>query len=143
MKDRVDVGFTITTFNEKVQPIFEPYASRVNDRIKALGRLSEAGIDTWVFIAPILPYVTEGDLELGLERLAEAGVKRLMADRYNARGMIMRQTLQAYARWTSGVNLAEVRDLLWHGDRYYRELDRKIARLWKETANSSTYECVF
>jgi DNA repair photolyase len=143
MKDRVDVGFTITTFNPNAQPIFEPHASRVDDRIKALGRLSEAGIDTWVFIAPILLYVTEEDLELGLERLAEAGVKRLMADRYNARGMIMRQTLQAYARWTPSVNLAKVRDLLWHGDRYYRELDRKIARLWKETANSSTYECVF
>jgi hypothetical protein len=87
--------------------------------------------------------VTEEDLELGLERLAEAGVKRLMADRYNARGMIMRQTLQAYERRMPGVNLAEVRDLLWHGDRYYRGLDRKIARLWKETATSSTYECVF
>jgi DNA repair photolyase len=143
MKDRVEVGFTITTFNQNAQPTFEPYASRVTDRIKALGRLSEAGIDTWVFIAPILPYVTEEDLELGLERLADAGVKRLMADRYNARGMIMRQTLQAYARWKPGVNLAKVRDLLWHGDRYYRELDRKIARLWKETATSSTYESVF
>jgi DNA repair photolyase len=143
MKDRVDVGFTITTFNLNAQPIFEPYASRVTDRIKALGRLSEAGIDTWVFIAPILPYVTEEDLELGLERLAEAGVKRLMVDRYNARGMIMRQTLQAYARRMLGVNLAEVRDLLWHGDRYYRELDRKIGRLWKEATTSSSYESVF
>jgi DNA repair photolyase len=143
MKDRVDVGFTITTFNQNAQPLFEPYASRVNDRIKALGRLSEAGIDTWVFIAPILPYVTEEDLELGLERLAEAGVKRLLTDRYNARGMIMRQTLQAYARWRPRLNLAKVRDLLWHGDRYYRELDRKIARLWKETAAKSTYESVF
>jgi DNA repair photolyase len=143
MKDRVDVGFTITTFNQNAQPIFEPHASRVNDRIKALLRLSEAGIDTWVFIAPILPYVTEEDLKLGLERLAEAGVKRLMVDRYNARGMIMRQTLQAYARWTPGVDLTKVRDLLWHGDRYYRELDRKTARLWKETGPSSTYESVF
>jgi len=143
MNERVDVGFTITTFNQNAQPIFEPHASPVNNRIKALRRLSEAGIDTWVFIAPILPYVTEEDLELGLKRLAEAGVKRLMTDRYNARGMIMRQTLQAYARWTPVVNLATVRDLLWHGDRYYRELDRKIARLWKETATRSTYECVF
>jgi DNA repair photolyase len=143
MKDRVDVGFTITTFSQNAQPIFEPYASYVTDRIKALGRLGEADIDTWVFIAPILPYVTEERLEQGLQRLAEAGVKRLMTDRYNARGMIMRQTLQAYKRWRPSIDLEGVRELLWHGDEYYRRLDERIARLWKEAAPGSAYEAVF
>jgi DNA repair photolyase len=143
MKDRVDVGFTITTFSQNAQPIFEPYASYVTDRIKALGRLGEADIDTWVFIAPILPYVTEEGLEQGLQRLAEAGVKRLMTDRYNARGMIMRQTIEAYERWKPDIDVAKVRDSLWHGDKYYRDLDRTIARLWKLTANGSVHEAVF
>lgn len=98
MKDRVDVGFTITTFSFNTQLIFEPYASPVNDRINALRKLNEVGVDTWLFIAPILPYQTEEDLEQGSQRLAEAGVRRLLTDRYNARGMIMRQTLQAYKR---------------------------------------------
>lgn len=143
MKDRVDVGFTITTFSQNVQPIFEPYASRVTDRIKALGRLSEAGIDTWVFIAPILPYATEEDLQLGLQRLARAGVKRLMTDRYNARGMIIQRTIDAYRQWRRDIDLKNVRDLLWHGDRYYRQLDERIARLWKQAAPGSCYEAVF
>lgn len=143
MKDRLDVGFTITTFIQSAQPIFEPKASRVTDRIKALERLSEAGIDTWVFIAPILPYATEENLEQGLQQLAEAGVKRLMTDRYNARGMIMRQTLEAYKRWRPEIDLEKVRELLWRGDKYYRELDARIARLWKETAASSTHQAVF
>jgi DNA repair photolyase len=143
MKDRVDVGFTITTFSQNAQPIFEPYASRVADRIEALRRLGEAGLDTWVFIAPILPYVTEERLEEGLQRLAEAGVKRLMTDRYNARGMIMRQTLQAYKRWRPSIDLEEIRELLWHGDQYYRQLDERIAGLWKEAAPGSAYEAVF
>jgi DNA repair photolyase len=143
MKDRVDVGFTITTFSQNAQSIFEPYASRVADRIEALKRLAEGGIDTWVFIAPILPYVTEEGLEDGLQRLAEAGVKRLMTDRYNARGMIMRQTLQAYKRWRPSIDLEEIRELLWHGDEYYRRWDEGIARLWKEAAAGSAYEAVF
>jgi DNA repair photolyase len=143
MKDRVDVGFTITTFSQKAQPIFEPNASRVSDRIKALRRLNEAGIDTWVFIAPILPYATEEDLECGLRHVAEAGVKRLMTDRYNARGMIIRQTIQAYKQWNPEIDLKRVRDLLWHGDEYYRQLDDRIARLWKEAATDATYEAVF
>jgi DNA repair photolyase len=143
MKDRVDVGFTITTFSQSAQPIFEPYASRVTDRIEALRRLGEAGIDTWVFIAPILPHVTEEGLEEGLQQLAEAGVKRLMTDRYNARGMIMRQTLQAYKRWRPSIDLEEIRELLWHGDEYYRRLHERIAHLWKEAAPSSACEAVF
>jgi DNA repair photolyase len=143
MKDRVDVGFTITTFNSEAQSIFEPYASSVNDRVKALGKLNEAGIDTWAFIAPILPHATESDLETGLQRLAESGVKRLMTDRYNARGMIMRQTIEAYERWKPDIDVAKVRGLLWHGDKYYRDLDRTIARLWKLTANGSVHEAVF
>jgi len=143
MKDRVDVGFTITTFSPDAQPVFEPYASHVGDRITALRGLSEAGIHTWVFIAPILPYATEEDLEQGLKEVADAGVKRLMTDRYNARGMIIRQTLQAYTRWRPNIDLEKVRDLLWYGDEYYRQLDEKIADLWKQAAPLSIHEAVF
>jgi DNA repair photolyase len=143
MKDRVDVGFTITTFSQKVQPIFEPHASCVTDRIEALRRLSEAGIDTWVFIAPILPYATEEGLEGGLRRVAESGVKRLMTDRYNARGMIMQRTIDAYRQWRPDIDLGNVRGLLWHGDEYYRQVDERIGRLWKQAALGSTYEDVF
>jgi DNA repair photolyase len=143
MKSRVDVGFTITTFSPSTQAVFEPHASIVNDRINALGKLSKAGINTWAFVAPILPYATDEDLELGLQRLAEAGVRRLLTDRYNARGMIMRQTLQAYKRWRPDIDLENVRDILWHGDRYYLELDRKIARLWKEMGSGFTHKAEF
>lgn len=143
MRDRVNVGFTITTFSSVTQSAFEPHASPVRDRIKALRRLNEAGIDTWVFIAPILPYATEEDLEQGLRRVAEAGVKRLMTDRYNARGMIIRQTLQAYRSWRPSIGLQRVQELLWHGDEYYRQLDKRIALLWQKVAVGSTHEAVF
>jgi DNA repair photolyase len=143
IKDRVDVGFTITTFSQKVQPIFEPHASCVADRIEALRRLSGADIDTWVFIAPILPYATEEGLEQGLRRVTESGVKRLMTDRYNARGMIMQRTIDAYRQWRQDIDQEKVRDLLWHGDEYYRRLKDRIGRLWKQAAPGSTYEAVF
>ena len=96
IRDRVDVGFTITTFSNEAQPIFEPHGSPVKDRIDAIRRLNEASLQTWAFIAPMLPHVTEIHLEDGLRRLSEAGVKRLMSDRYNARGSVINQTLRAY-----------------------------------------------
>jgi len=143
MKDRVDVGFTITTFSDEAQPFFEPRSSSVKDRIEALRRLNERGVETWVFIAPMLPHVTEDELEDGLRRLAEAGVKRLMTDRYNARGMIINQTLMAYRSWKPWANLEEVRQLLWKGDEYYRLLDARISRVWKKEAPNAVHERVF
>ncbi|MFZ5997502.1 MAG: SPL family radical SAM protein [Nitrospirota bacterium] len=51
----VDVGLTITTDDERMRKIFEPYASPITERVKALRELHEKGIRTYVFIGPLLP----------------------------------------------------------------------------------------
>ena len=140
MGDRVDVGFTITTFSNEAQQIFEPHSSPVKDRIRAARRLGEAGLQTWAFIAPMLPYVTEIELEDGLRQLTDAGVKKLMSDRYNARGSVINQTIGAYKAWNHNCDVKHIRQLLWGGDEYYRELDARISHLWKEMAADATYE---
>jgi len=140
IRNRVDVGFTITTFDDEAQRIFEPHASPVKDRIDAARRLGEVGVQTWAFIAPMLPYVTEIELDEGLRQLSEAGVRRLMSDRYNARGSVITQTLKAYESGNPKCNLEEIRKLLWEGDEYYRKLDVKISNLWSGTAPNASYE---
>jgi DNA repair photolyase len=140
IRDRVEVGFTITTFNEEAQRIFEPHASPVKERVEAAKLLTDAGVSTWVFIAPMLPYVTEIDLEGGLRHSKDAGVKKLMSDRYNARGSVINQTLRAYKLWKSDCDSESIRQLLWHGDQYYRELDSKISNLWRKMNPDATYE---
>ena len=54
-----DVGVTITTLNENIRQHFEPRSSSVERRIKALKILHENGIRTYIFIGPILPYLTK------------------------------------------------------------------------------------
>jgi DNA repair photolyase len=51
----IEVGFTITTADEKIRMIFEPGALPVSDRIQALAPLHSKGIRTFAMIAPILP----------------------------------------------------------------------------------------
>jgi DNA repair photolyase len=51
----LEVGLTITTDREPMRKLFEPGASPVRERIKALKALSDAGISTYAFIGPILP----------------------------------------------------------------------------------------
>lgn len=54
-----EVGFTITTLDDELRKEIEPFASPVQNRIKALKKLKEAGIKTYVFIGPILPFLTD------------------------------------------------------------------------------------
>ncbi len=49
------VGFSIGTDDERVRRILEPGAPPIAARVAALCALHEAGIRTWVFIAPVLP----------------------------------------------------------------------------------------
>jgi DNA repair photolyase len=49
------VGFSIPTSDDKVRKILEPQAPSIPDRLEALRQVHDAGIRTWVFIAPVLP----------------------------------------------------------------------------------------
>lgn len=50
-----DVGFSVTTADDKVRKIFEPKASSIQDRIDALEMLHKNGIRTYAMVAPMLP----------------------------------------------------------------------------------------
>jgi len=50
-----EVGFTITTADEKIRRLFEPGASPIKKRIEALAKLHSEGIRTFAMIAPVLP----------------------------------------------------------------------------------------
>ncbi|AWR93785.1 radical SAM protein [Acidianus brierleyi] len=53
-KEKVDVGFTITSMEGKLENAPLP-----RSRITALEKLSEEGIETWVFLGPIIPNFTD------------------------------------------------------------------------------------
>lgn len=54
----IEIGFSITTLDKRAQMIFEPAASLVEKRIEAMEKLKKAGLKTYAFIGPILPYFT-------------------------------------------------------------------------------------
>ncbi len=55
----VDVGLTITTMSRGVAELMEPGAPPPEARAAALERLSGEGIETWVFLGPILRGVND------------------------------------------------------------------------------------
>ena len=89
LKD-VEVAFTITTLHEEVRRRFEPGASPVAARLKALRAFSEAGIPTWAFCGPLLPGITddEASLDALFAQLKRAGVGYVLVDSLNLRGAV-------------------------------------------------------
>lgn len=86
----VSVGFTVTTLDDKVSRFIETKAPNVTDRIAALKMLNKAGIETYAFIGPILPYFSakkEKLVEL-LDALQDAGVKEVWFEHINLQGPI-------------------------------------------------------
>ncbi len=51
----VEVGFSITTADDAMRKLFEPHAPPIQARLDAIAELHQAGLRTFVMIAPILP----------------------------------------------------------------------------------------
>lgn len=79
---QLEVGLTIISLDENVRKNFEPGASPVSERIETLKKFSELGISTYAFIGPLLPFVSEKDLEGLLNNLVDK-VNRVIVDRLN------------------------------------------------------------
>jgi DNA repair photolyase len=61
----IEVGITLTSYDESVREKLEPGASSVAQRLQALEELSKYGIKTWVFMGPVMPYLTDVEALIG------------------------------------------------------------------------------
>jgi DNA repair photolyase len=98
MKD-VEVAFTITTLEDSVRRVLEPHASPIAQRIDALSRLHDAGIRTWAFFGPALPFFSDSEeaIDALFATLAKVGVSRILVDTLNLKGALwgrLRRALQ-------------------------------------------------
>ena len=80
---RREVGFTITMLNDDVRKLFEPNSSSVSERLHAIAELRENGVKTFVFFGPILPYVSDQDLEEYFHQIVNVGTDYLYVDKLN------------------------------------------------------------
>ncbi|MCC2682447.1 MAG: Radical [Nitrosospira multiformis] len=64
---------TITTLDPVVARTLEPRASAPARRLRTIRTLTDAGIPVGVSVAPVIPFITEPDLERVLTAAAEAG----------------------------------------------------------------------
>ncbi len=87
----VEVGLTITSTDDNLSRFMEVRASNVSARIKALQKLNDAGLNTYVFVGPLMPHFATNHeaLEELFKQIAETGTKDLYVEHLNMKPYIM------------------------------------------------------
>ncbi len=67
------VMVSVTSLDPKVAMTVEPRATTPERRLAAVAKLSAAGIPVYVSIAPVIPAITDHEMEHLIERAAQAG----------------------------------------------------------------------
>jgi DNA repair photolyase len=87
---KFDVGVTITTMDRELASKIEPQASPPDARAQVLDEFSSRGVNTWVFLGPIIPEVN--DNEDSLRRIIEIAGRtksRLLYDKLNLKRWVL------------------------------------------------------
>ncbi|AOJ09273.1 PA0069 family radical SAM protein [Burkholderia mayonis] len=72
-RQQVMAAVTITTLDPELARALEPRAATPSRRLRTIRALRDAGVPVGVSVAPMIPFVTEPDLERVLEACADAG----------------------------------------------------------------------
>jgi DNA repair photolyase len=73
--DLAAVAISITSLDPKTARTLEPRAPHPERRLTAVRKLADAGVPVHVSIAPIVPQITDHEIEHLVERAAEAGAR--------------------------------------------------------------------
>lgn len=71
----VAVGISVTSLDPKIARTLEPRAPRPAKRLEAIRQIAAAGIPAHVNVAPVVPAITDHEIEYILQSAAEAGAQ--------------------------------------------------------------------
>jgi DNA repair photolyase len=88
-----EVGFTITTIDDLASRELEVRAPKTSERLIALRKLNEAGINTYAFIGPLLPHFYDRPklLEELFASIASTGISSIFLEHMNLKQYIRKR----------------------------------------------------
>lgn len=73
--DLVSVAISVTTLSTQTKRSLEPRTASPQARLRAVRELNAAGVPTGVMVAPVIPAITDHEMEAILEAAAAAGAR--------------------------------------------------------------------
>ena len=125
----IAVGVSLSNLNEQDNRVIEPGAASAEERIKILQVLHDAGIKTYLFVAPYLPGITNLP---GLFEAVKTCVDYICMENLNLRGEYKQPMLQFAQQYHSNVYaLWEKIYLRKQGDDYWCDVEKQFESLGK------------
>lgn len=121
----IEVGVTLTTLDESVRAKMEPGASTVEERLRALDELEKNGIKTWVFLGPVMPYIT--DVEALIDAISEVKPRCVLVDKLRLKEGVWERVRQFIGGFKQEV-LAGYEGIFLKGEDYYGEIFERVMR---------------
>lgn len=120
------VMMSIGTLDDKERRLLEPVASSIPERLTALKKLGDAGVNISVFFGPVYPTITAEDIPHILDVFLESGVSELWVDRLNLKPGIW-ENIKTTVMQDQRMHHLFVQNILEKKD-YYRVLREAIVK---------------
>lgn len=75
-KDQAEIGVSVTTLDGELARLLEPRAPTPQTRLGMIRELSRAGVPVRVMVSPVIPVLTEAEIETILTAARDAGASR-------------------------------------------------------------------
>jgi len=126
------IGFTITATDDNIRKTFEPMSSTVEQRLQALEELRANRVKTYAFFGPVLPYLSDQNLEETLHTIRDTGVDYIYVDKLNLKPGLW-QTLNSFIDKEHKDLHSQWTDIFIHkNNNYYADLKPKIDSVCKQ-----------
>lgn len=126
-----EVGITITTLDDSVRRNFEPFSSPVGERLEALRLLHENGIKTYIFVGPVLPHLTDKNLEELIKTASELKVDYLWFDKLNLKPGVW-ENMQKLLEKSYPELLPSWKEIFFSKNDYYEKFKERAEQLCKK-----------
>ncbi len=123
-----EIGFTITTLDDNLRKEIEPFTSPIQKRIEALEKLKEAEIKSYVFIGPILPFLTNWK-EIILKTKHCSSL--YMLENLNIRGSIW-ESLKKWLKEKHPELIKKYEHIYFSKNDYWNKVEEEIKQFCKE-----------
>ena len=124
-----EIGVTITTFDENISKIFEPNAPSPEKRLAALSYFKISGIKTYIFFGPVLPYISDINLERTLSKFASEKPNKIFVDKLNIKGQNHWNKIKEVLEKNFPELVEKWENVLFTENDYYEKIKQKIIEI--------------